>query len=725
MRPFYTETKTEYWFPVKETGGMVEASPTGTLNLVPSENGLELSFCPNITINDSLIVKSGETTILAELIQLKPMQVYKKTISLSDANATVLKVNIGKHLFSYTSDINEVKVSRPITTPAGQDFNSAEHLYRMADDQNRMREYDAALKTYFACLKKEPTHSRALSKVAELYYRRAEYEKALSYAEKVLENNTYDGSANFIYGVINKSLRDLTNAKEAFSVAVRSMEYRSAAYVQIAGIFLQEKNYLQAKEYAEKSLNYNKYNVTAYEFLSAALRKLDRIDEAKNVLETLLEIDPLNHFAHFEQYLIEQTVESLNAFNSAIQNELPHETYLELALEYANQGLDFEAVKVLQQSPEYPTVNYWLAYLMRKKSPQKSEEYLNKALEMSPAFVFPFRLETIPVLVWAQEQNNSWKTNYYLGLIYWKILRADDAKIEFDKCGNSPGFAPFYISRGLLYQKNNFDIEAAGRDFERAFDLDKNEWRTAYYLSTYYSHIRKYDKQLEISQQMYAQFPGNPVVGIAHTKSLLNTKKYYECLEVLAEVLVLPAEFANAGHGIYEMANLNIALDLIENEKYKKAIKFIDSSKEYPENLGSGAPYEPDNRLQDYLSAFCESELGNQEAADNYHQQIIDFSLAHQNEGGDFFNNYFATVFLTEQGKLEMAKTYITGLEKQQNYLNDWKIAGGTSRSDVQWVLAKYYNETEKANKIEAKVESNQVNSKFYILLRAIEIVGL
>ncbi|RLD31689.1 MAG: DUF5107 domain-containing protein, partial [Bacteroidetes bacterium] len=206
MRPFYTETKNEYWFPVKETGGMVDASPTGTLNLIPSKDSLRISFCPNISINDSMVVRSGESTVLAEFIQLEPMQVYQRTISLPEAGAKVLKVNIGRHLLSYTSDIEENRVTRPTVTPAGQDFNSAEHLFRLAEDLNSMRNYDEALKTYFACLEKEPTHSRALAKVAELYYRKAQYKEALGYAEKVLENNTYDGNGNFIYGVILKAL---------------------------------------------------------------------------------------------------------------------------------------------------------------------------------------------------------------------------------------------------------------------------------------------------------------------------------------------------------------------------------------------------------------------------------------------------------------------------------------------------------------------------------------
>ncbi len=154
---------------------------------------------------------------------------------------------------------------------------------------------------------------------------------------------------------------------------------------------------------------------------------------------------------------------------------------------------------------------------------------------MSPAFVFPFRLETIPMLEWAQGQNSSWKSNYYLALIYWKILQPEKAKTEFEKCGDTPDNALFYISRGLFIQKNNFDIESAGKDFLRAFNLEPKKWRTAFYLSSYYSRVKKHKEQLEVSTQMYAKFPDNPNVGIAHSISLINNNKNIECLKVLAE----------------------------------------------------------------------------------------------------------------------------------------------------------------------------------------------
>ena len=395
----------------------------------------------------------------------------------------------------------------------------------------------------------------------------------------------------------------------------------------------------------------------------------------------------------FEQYLLNSTAKSLSSFTSVITNELPFETYLELAIEYANHGLNNEAIQVLEQSPEYPTVKYWLAYLTRGESGDKSSEYLKQAVELSPLLAFPFRLETIPVLIWAQKQNTSWKTNYYLGLIYWKLNSTKEALKEFEKCADSPEFAPFYILRGMLFQNRKSADTAALEDFERALKLDPEEWRTWYYLVDYYQKSRSIDQMLEYSEQMYHIFPDNPVVGIAHARSLLISNKNKDCLKVLASVAVLPSEFANAGQGIYERAHLRIALDQMEKKKYQKAIAQLNSSREWPENLGRGKPYEPDNRLQDFMAAYCEVHLGNQDEGDNYYQQIIDYSRKHWNAAEDPYNYYFAPALLIAENKPQEAAAALEKWETKQDYLRDWRISAGSSSPGVQWVLAKLNDE--------------------------------
>ena len=58
-----------------------------------------------------------------------------------------------------------------------------------------------------------------------------------------------------------------------------------------------------------------------------------------------------------------------------IRNEMPHETYLEIASYYMNLGLDGDAVKVLEAAPDQAEIRYWQAYLLRDKSAEKRSNH--------------------------------------------------------------------------------------------------------------------------------------------------------------------------------------------------------------------------------------------------------------------------------------------------------------------------------------------------------------
>ena len=52
--------------------------------------------------------------------------------------------------------------------------------------------------------------------------------------ERALGLNTYDGEANYLYGLANRMLGNATEAKAAFAIATFSASVRTAAYEQLA-----------------------------------------------------------------------------------------------------------------------------------------------------------------------------------------------------------------------------------------------------------------------------------------------------------------------------------------------------------------------------------------------------------------------------------------------------------------------------------------------------------
>ena len=723
LRPLYAETKKEYWFPVKNTGGMADATPFGTLNVAANGDSLIIAISPNVFITDSLVVAYKNKTVYTADLQLQPTRLYKKSIVLPALNLKDVRVSFGKDKLLFAD--KESDINRPVTAPfADQAYSSAQRFFRMGEDQNSMRNYTQAFDLYKKCLALEPSHNEALCRVAEYYFRSAQYEQGINYARKVLEYNNYDAGANFIYGNLLLRLGKLTEAEEAFSMAARTLEYRSATYVHIAGIQMQKSNFEDAAEYAKRSIQYNSNNLLAYERLATAYRKLNDIKGADSVLKVLLNIDPLCHYAHFEQYLLHPNKTSLDNFKDAIRNELPHETYLELAVTYANQGLNEEAMKILEQAPSYPIVYYWLAWLKRNSAPVESLAYLKKAEALSPAFVFPFRLETIPVLTWALQQMPSWKTTYYLGLVYWNNQQPDKAKQLLEQCGDTPDFAPFYLARGSLFlgsaDKNNY----IAQNFEKAVQLQPSEWRTWHYRAENLFDNGAFGQGYIYAAQAYKKFKANAIISMDYAKSLLNTNRLSECVNVLNNTLVLPQEGAQEGHALYEIANLSIALKMVEQKKYQQAIMYVDDARKWPENLGSGSPYNPDTRLHDFISAFCQMKLGHTDEAEKNNQKIIAFSLDKENwmHGRNATDNYISILVLNQQGKQSELKQLMAGWKAKQDSVRNWNISQGSDETAFKWVLASYDNDKESAEKFQKELASATAVNRFNLLMKALAV---
>lgn len=724
LRPGYTETKTEYWFPVLKTKGMADASEYGTLNVIPSGDSLNIYICPVAEIKDSLIICLDKRQFFSSFISLKPLEVCQKVILLKNASYNNISVKIGNDLLHWDSDSTSLITGRPSKTPSDQDFGSAEQLFRIAEDMNAMRDYTHALETYLECLKKEPDHSGALYRVAELYYRKADYPGGLKYAKRILENDTYDGAANFISGVIQKKLGRLIQSEEAFSVAARTMEYRSVAFLQIGYLRMMRGDFKGAGEFAGKSLDFNRYNIAARELLATSRRKLNDLKESEQTLSDILEIDPLDHYARFEIYLLNPTDKNRASFKSFIRNELPYETYLEMAAEYLNQGLDNEAIRVLELSPAYPVVYYWLAYLYRNSSAEKSEMYLTKAEEMSPFLVFPHRLESIPVLTWAAEKTRSWKSKYYLGLIYWHILQTEKAADLFEQCGDIPDYAPFYISRGALFRNIQSEYCHPCEDFSTAVKIDPGEWRTWHFLVNFLQSNGAFQNELAEAGKAFSRFPGNPVTGTDYAKALLNSGKYGECLKVLGKVKILPQEGAHEGHDIFELANLSLAEGLAEKGKYREALKYSDNSRKWPENLGAGQPYEPDNRFQDYLSAYCCEKIGDEKLAKEYYDRVISYTCEDPDHNKESMNLFIASQVMKAGGKEKEASGIITKWKTEQDSLRNWRISDGSSSPEARWLIAEYTGDSETADSLGREIASGPAENRFRLYLRTFNYIN-
>jgi Flp pilus assembly protein TadD len=619
--PYSSDQWREVWFPYKKIGPMVEATPYGALNVKRDGASLALGFCALQQIDEEIVVLAKGREILRERLRLKPMEVYQKTLPKAVEKGTLL-VQVGDKL-SYSDNPEHTLITRPINFRVF-DETSLEGLYQAAERLHKERSYDPALAKYMACLDKEPLHVRALTRIAEIHAWRGEYEKALPFVRKALDFTMYDPDANYIYGVISRKLGRFVDAKETLGWAARSMKYRSGAYSQMAEIFLKEGRLDLALDYTQRSLEFNASNINSLQVQATTYRLLRKSEAARQVLGRLLEIDPLNHTARFELHLLQPSADTLANFQSLIRNEMPHETYLETALYYVSLGRDEDALKVLEAGPVYPSLLYWRAYLLKDKNAGQSRSLLEKAGALSPYLVFPFREECIPVYAWAKAAApENWKGAYYLGLIFWGKSRNDEALREMTALGEKPDFAPFYITRGFLEKEKN--IQKTGADFEKAMVLDAKDWRNWHQLIALYNETNRAEQALGLAQKAAQQFPGESVIAVDLARTSMNNKRYQDSYNVLGKATILPYEGQRDVHSLFVSSQICLALVEMKAGRYAQAVKWLEASKEYPERLGTGRPYNPDYRIQDTLQRISYEKMKNAKLADEAKKRVRDY----------------------------------------------------------------------------------------------------
>jgi lipopolysaccharide biosynthesis regulator YciM len=642
--PDAADTWTEYWYPVLKTKGFVEANESGALN-VKYENGwLKIYFNPTQKIADTLKVIQGLKTIYHKKIELSPLKTFVDSVKM-DGSGDDLFVMLGDHKLIYRSNPDANNLSRPLDSPKDFDWSSAYGLYAQGRELMDEKMYPAAEEKLQAALQKDPNYLPALVQMAELMYRDMRYAEALELAKKALSIDTNDGGANYYYALINAQLGNIVDAKDGFDIASLSGEYKSAAYNGLGKLYLQEKNWNKALTFAAKAIDFNRFDLTALEIEAIAYRNQNNADKAKQVLDTILSFDPLNHFDRFEKYLWQPSEENKTKFASVIVDEMPVETYLELAIDYYKNGCVEESAKVLQLAPANALVNYWLAFLQHKAG-QSFSEMLTKANNASPAFVFPFRSEDEEVLLWAKQQNSNWKPVYYLALLYKDRNRIEESKKLFIGCGNEPDFAPFYAARATM-QMGASDLA----DLKKAVDLDKDGWRYPKLLTEYYINHNQYPIALATVEPFYHAHPENYIIGMLYAKSLLLNKQYKSCSQLLSKINILPFEGATIGRELYHEAELMQAIEKMQAKKYANALIFINDAKKWPLNLGVGKPYPEnlDERLEDWMSYKCYLQLSKKNEAQQALQKIIKFNLKVENTVSNFIPaNHLVTAWAME-----------------------------------------------------------------------------
>jgi len=618
--PHTADRWTEYWYPVVGTKGFVSASRVGALNVTSLGERVVVALSPVVPVADTLRVFVGGRRVYSRFVSRQPMALFVDTVAVGGAARDSMRVTLGDDLLEYRADARDAALSRPLDAPAAFDWTSAYGHYTRGKEWLRQREYAPARAELDSALARDPFYVPALADRAMLALRAMEYQDALRYANTALRVDTYDGAANYYYGLANRRLGQLADAKDGFEIAASSPEFRGAAWTELARMSLAAGDDRAATRFAEKALGADSGNLDALGIAAVAARHLGSHYDHQTALARMETVDPLNHQVRLERLFALRDPALADKLRAGIRSELPEQVLLELAAWYADAGDTDVAQRVLEATGDQPEALYWRATLL--DNAKAADALIVRANALSPRLVLPFRAEEVPALQAAVRSSAHWKPRYYLALAYWGAGRVADAASLLTALGDQPDWAPFYATRATLPGRAVAD---ARHDLERAASLDATEWRYGKLLAEHLLDAGDSKAAADVARAYHARFPASYILGLTLARSLVAAGSYRESDALLAHLEVLPYEGARDGHVVYREAKLMLAADAIRARRWSEARGLIAAAREWPERLGAGKPYaaDVDERLEDWLLAMVLGRSGKRAEA-----QVIETRLA-------------------------------------------------------------------------------------------------
>jgi len=625
IQPYETKTVTQYWYPVRDLGGVSAANRDAAVHLsADPAGGVRLAVNTTAELRDAVVLlRSTHGELFRQTVTIAPEKPFVVQVPLPpgvrpDDAEMVLLASSGSELIHYCpTPTKGAAAPKPVEPPPPpQQVPTAEQLYlagmRIEQFHSPAVEPDPY---YHEALRRDPGDVRANTVLGIRYCKRgmfADAEARLRIAvDRLTRNYTHprDGEALYYLGVALRGQGQMDRARDAFSYAAWSYAFRAASHHALAQMALASGDVSAAREAVEQSLLCNALNPAAMNLKTVLLRRAGRLDEAMAITDAVLQLDPLDFWAHNERVLIEADRGDADAARrdrdtlaALMRNDV--QSYLELACDYEACGLWAEAIEVLSRltvdrpdaDPVDPMVHYALAYyFQRQGQTDLSAEHRRLAARMPADWCFPHRLESIGWLTAAMEQSpDDSRAAYYLANLLYD-LQPDRAVEAWERSRDlDDGLATAHRNLALAYARVDPDNDKAIRAMQRAVDVDGDDPRLL----------------LELDQLLEACGAG-PADRLARLEARSDVvARRDECLLRQARLHVLLGQYDRAlallagrhfhvweggeyaVHDVYVDAHLLQGQALARAGRQADALREYEAALEYPQNFEAGRPHD-------------------------------------------------------------------------------------------------------------------------------------
>lgn len=506
LAPYETKTFSQYWWPYQKLGPVQEANVLAAIRCVVQEDlTIDLGLAVVRPMEGvRIVVKQGETILLEETVSVSPEKPWQhSTLRFEGEDERELLVwvfnaeaeaVIGYRPVDKTSQTRERELANE--PPMPDEIDSVEELYLTGEHLEQYRHPTRYPEQYWeAALERDLLDVRSNIALGRQKLGRGQFAEATGNFEKAIQRLTFrhpnpeTGEAHYYLGLTKRYQGDLEAAYPLLYKATWNYAWRTAAYYELACIDLCRGDAATALQHVEDGLQTNLSNNKALVLEAICLRQLGFSEEAVTVLENLLEVDPLDHWALAEKARIESgsAVLSESSRNDA-------QTALDVAFDYADCGCYSEAIDLLfahldtEVTPlsvpnpleRSALTKYVLAWVQEQSGQaDESTSTLKDARRQSPDYCFPSRLHEMIVLEWAAGQGGTDRNaNYGLGNFYFDKKRHSDAVAAWEAAREADdAFSTVHRNLGIAYWNTRRDGEAARGSYLKALSCAPEDAR--------------------------------------------------------------------------------------------------------------------------------------------------------------------------------------------------------------------------------------------------------
>ena len=432
----------EYWMPVRGTGGISRANKVGVVFIKThgSEVSAALNVNEDIPAGQIRLSQDGQT-LWSGTADLTPEKMWSHSVTIKDQSAKVtfelkdrngkmlLKQTDGKYDWDADSTI-EVGPQQIYRTPSSADRTEDDWL-KLGTDQELNGKTVLALATYKEALHK---YSESLSlQMAEgrLAASLQHYNEAKKLLQAVQKQDTPNAEIAYYLGIAEDGLGQERAAQTDYEVAYRQAEFRSRAAARIGALLARQGNLRKAQLFLKDAVDAAPLDIRVKEQLEAVTRASGDIAEADRLARLDLTTNPMSDFLKEETGAPDLTHLAADPYR-----------VLRVATEYMNLGLYQNALTILSRDypkvpadrseprsvlpQQHPLVLYYVAYCKAKLGKGVNTDW-QAGERLSTSLVFPSSAMDRTVLVAALAANkNDATAHYLLGTLLFSKAQYDE-----------------------------------------------------------------------------------------------------------------------------------------------------------------------------------------------------------------------------------------------------------------------------------------------------------